>query len=190
MGKPKKNRGRGKPSEPRVIDGRNPETWGASIPDLPAHQDTEANRDGRGRIVSAWRSNVANRLFAYKAIGSEQVAAFQGLCEAWAGWKGLDGIAGHGEKVDGGRGCAELVTDRMIQCGREVDRDLTQAGPQTRALLEAFCVATVEEDRPMHWRGIVERVTGEGREKEQRAKAVYAFEELALIRRGPVRRAA
>jgi hypothetical protein len=181
---------RNKPSAPRVIDGRNPENWGAEIPALPAHADTEANRDAKGRVVSAWRSNVANRLFKAKAIGSEHVAAFQGLCEAWAGWKGLDGSSGHAEKVDGGSGCVEIVNDHMIRCGREVERDLSSVGPQTRALLKAFCVATVEEDRPMMWRGIVERVTGEAREREQRDKAVYAFEELALVRQGVTRRAA
>lgn len=105
-----KGRGRGKPSEPRVIDGRDPSNWGASIPDLPAHDGTEAKRDAKGRIVSAWRSNVANRLFSYKAIGSEQVAAFQGLCEAWAGWKGLDRLEAAGE------GSEKLSADVLAAC--------------------------------------------------------------------------
>lgn len=183
-------RARRKPSTPRVIDGRRPENWGAEIPDLPNHAGTEANKDHKGRIVSAWRSNVANRLYAHKAITTDHVAAFQGLCGDWAGWKGLDGTAGHAEKVDGGRGCAELVTDRMMKCHLSVEWCLSQVGPLSRALLEAFCVASVEEDRPMEWRGLVQKVTGEGRDREQRQIAVYAFEELRIVKQGGHRVAA
>ncbi|MCA6270693.1 hypothetical protein, partial [Phenylobacterium sp.] len=60
-------------------------------------------------------------------------------------------------------------------------------GPVFRPLLEAFMVATVEEDRPMHWRGIVERVTGIGARDAQSSTVRLALETLRRVYEAPAK---
>jgi hypothetical protein len=109
------------------------------------------------------------------------------LAETWATWRGLAGTEGRTEAVDGGTGSAELVTDRMIVAGRQVERTLAGVGPMDEALLIAFMVATVEEDRPMAWRGIVERVSGVTGRDAQPAIVRAALENLRRVYEAPVR---
>jgi hypothetical protein len=55
------------------------------------------------------------------------------------------------------------------------------------ALLIAFMVATVEEDRPMAWRGIVERVSGVTGRDAQPAIVRAALENLRRVYEAPKR---
>ncbi len=147
----------------------------------------EVNLGPDGKILSAWRSNVFTVLLRSGSITPNHHAAAMRFCEAWAVWKGLAGSAGRMEAVDGGTGEAELVTDRMIIAGREVERVLAQVGPMDRELLKAFAVATVEEDRPMVYRGIVERVSGVTGRDAQPAIVRAALENLRRVYEAPVR---
>lgn len=147
--------------------------------------------DRTGRIVSAYRSNVFNRLLSRGTIAQSHHDAAQWLADAWAAWRGLDGKPEtFGEVVDGGHGAAELVTDRMIRAGRDVQWILGQLEPQARTLMEAFMVATVEEDRPMAWRGIVERSVGVTVRDRQTEAVVTTLEALRVVYQEPRRAAA
>jgi hypothetical protein len=145
-------------------------------------QGASVTLDRGGRIVSAYRSNVFTRLREAKptpAISVGQHNAAQLLIEIWAAWKGLEGSGEPSpEKVDGTGGRDSLVSDRMLRAGRRAEEALSAIGPQDRDLLVAFMVATVEEDRPMQWRGIVHRVTGEERRERQVVYVVSALENL------------
>lgn len=145
--------------------------------------------DKVGRVVSLWRSNVFRLLLERGTITQNHYDAAYDLANAWATWKGLDGKGERGEFVDGGSGCTELVTDRMIRAGRDVSRALSQLDPLSRVILEAFMVATVEEDRPMAWRGIMERIGIKVREK-QTALVVASLEALRVAYEEPGRVAA
>lgn len=131
--------------------------------------------DERRRIISAYRSNVFNLLLNNKAISQNQHDAAARLAQDWAEWKGLDGGA---DGPGGGQGCAELVSDRMIKAGDRVGDALGQVGPMDRDLLRSFMAETVENDRAMVWRAIVQKVCGETRDKEQRMLVVSALENL------------
>lgn len=147
-------------------------------------------RDRGGRVTSIYRSNVFTRLREAKTINAGQYDAAQRLCELWAQWKGLEGRLGRADVVDGGTGCAELITDRMIAGRAKVNAVLGAVGPLDRALLEAFMTATVEEDRPMEWRGIVERVASITGRDAQSTAVVMALENLRLAFEQPRKRAA
>lgn len=116
-------------------------------------------RDRTGTIISAWRSNVFTILLQRGTITPNHHDAAYTLANDWAAWKGLDGKGDtFGHPVDGGSGCAELVTDRMMRAARSVSLALMAVDVQSATILRAFMVATVEEDRPMAWRGIVQRL--------------------------------
>jgi hypothetical protein len=119
-------------------------------------------QDRAGRIMSAYRSNVFNLLLNRGSITPNHHDAASRLAESWAAWKGMDGKQDGGAKVDCGSTAPHtraLVTDRMVKAGKDVAWTLAGIPQPHRRLLEAFMVATVEEDRPMVWRGIVERET-------------------------------
>jgi hypothetical protein len=146
--------------------------------------------DRGGRILSAYRSNVFNLLLTRGSITPNHHDAAHRLSLDWAAWKGLDGKPEtFGEVVDGGCGAAELVTDRMIRAGRDVNRALVAMEPLSRVILERFMVATVEEDRPMAWRGVMERIGIKARER-QTLLVVAALEELRAFYQEPGRVAA
>jgi hypothetical protein len=54
----------------------------------------------------------------------------------------------------------------------------------SRSIVEAFMIATVEEDRPMAWRGIVARLGIRVREQQTRA-VVAALEALRVAYEEP-----
>lgn len=143
-----------------------------------------------GKIVSARRTNVFTVLLTAGAITPNHHDAAYRLAEDWAEWKGLAGAGDRTSKVDGGLGCAELVTDRMISAGKAVARTLAMVGPMDRELLQAFMVATVEQDRPMVWRGIVERVTGITARDRQSTVIWMALENLRACYEQPRERVA
>lgn len=144
--------------------------------------------DRGGRIVSAYRSNVFNLLLTRNAISQNHYNAAHRLCEEWAIWKGMDGAGERtSERVDGGSssGAKTLVTDRMIRAGRQVKEWLVSLDDIShQILLTALIVATVEEDRPMVWRGIVERATGETVRDRQTQLVKDALESLRQVIEG------
>jgi len=152
-------------------------------------QGASFTTDRVGRVISLYRSNVFRLLLERGTITQNHHDAAYDLANDWAAWKGLAGAGERGEFVDGGRGCAELVTDRMIRAGRDVKRTLGMVDPLSRLILEAFMVATVEEDRPMAWRGIMERLGIKVREK-QTALVVASLEALRVAYEEPGRVAA
>lgn len=155
-----------------------------------ATQGATVTRDRSGAILSAYRSNVFNLLLSRGTITQNHHDAATQLANAWATWKGLDGGPDQaGEKVDGSSGARELVTDRMIRAGRDVAWTLSQSGSDHRRLLEAFMVATVEEDRPMAWRGICERLGISARDRQTQF-VVAALEALRALYQDPRERAA
>jgi hypothetical protein len=147
-------------------------------------QGANITTDKVGRVISVWRSNVFRLLLERGTITQNHHDAAYDLANDWAAWKGLDGKGERGEFVDGGKGCAELVTDRMIRAGRDVKRALGQLNPMSRSIMEAFMIATVEEDRPMAWRGIVARLGIRVREQQTRA-VVAALEALRVAYEEP-----
>ena len=153
----------------------------------------EFETDAARRIVSARLSNVFNLLLARKTITANQYDAACQLREDWAAWKGRDGKPeGQAAFVDNGRTPPNrrcLVTDRMIQAGARVVAVLRQLDELSASILTAFMVATVEEDRPMVWRGIMERLGVTVRERQTRA-VVAALEALRAIYQEPRRVAA
>ncbi len=82
-----------------------------------------------------------------------------------------------------------MITDRMIRAGREVERALCAVDMRERVILEAFMVATVEEDRAMVWRGIMERLGYVAKDRQTRA-FVGALEALRFYYQEPGRVAA
>lgn len=153
-------------------------------------QGATVKTDRTGRIVSAYRSNVFNLLLQRGTITSNHHDAAARLSSVWAAWKGLDGGPDKsGELVDGASGCREIVTDRMIRAGREVDWALSSVDPLSRVILEAFMVATVEEDRPMAWRGIVERIGIKARDRQTEV-VVASLEALRSVYQDAPARAA
>lgn len=153
-------------------------------------QGAEVTTDKRtGQILSARRSNVFNLLLTRGSITQNHHNAAYHLAEQWAAWKGLDGKGEtFGAVIDGGNGSAELVTDRMIRAGREVAWTLAPLDELDNAIMRAFMAATVEEDRCMAWRGIMERLGVFGKER-QTAAFVGACEALRAVVEGD-RRAA
>jgi hypothetical protein len=146
--------------------------------------------DNVGRIVSAYRANVFRLLLERGTITPNHHDAAYTLGLSWAAWKGLDGKPEtFGGYVDGGGGCAELVTDRMIRGGRDVARALASVEPGAKAILEAFMVATIEEDRAMVWRGVMERLGYHARDRQTQA-VVAALEGLRAYYQEPGRVAA
>jgi hypothetical protein len=149
------------------------------------------------RLVSARLSNAYNLMLQRKAITASQYDAAYNLAELWAVWKGLDGKPeGNAEFVDNGRSAPDkrcLVTNRMIVAGKAVNTILDKLYPDNRRLTVAFMVATVEEDRSMAWRGIMERegvqpgsITIDGERKDRQTVAfVRALEALRRLFQEP-----
>jgi hypothetical protein len=159
---------------------------------LPAYADVQIERQGRKSDRNrAWRSNVFRLLLERKSITTNHYEAAYQLIGAWAAWKGLDGKGEtFGEIVDGSNGSAELVTDRMIRAGREVARALNSLSREARTIVEHMMFATVEEDRAMHWRGILERAGFRGSLEKQTTIFVCALEELRQYYEAPKARVA
>ena len=174
---------RRKPHDPAAAERQRAETR-AEVERLEA-MGAEVNLGPDGKILSAWRSNVFTVLLRSGAINQNHHHAAMRLAEDWAIWKGLAGARNPGVFVDGGAGSAELVTDAMIVAGRRVAKALDAIGPLDATLLTAFMRATVEEDRPMAWRGIVERQTGIRARDGQSAAVRMALENLRQVYEAP-----
>lgn len=150
----------------------------------------EVTLDRGGKLISARRSNVFNLLLTRGSITQNHYDAAYTLANDWAAWKGLDGKGDTmGELVDGSSGCREIVTDRMIAAGRRVADAIQSLSPTAHIIVRLFMVATVEEDRPMAWRGIMERAGVTGRDVQAGAMR-DALEQLRAYYEEPNRRAA
>lgn len=170
---------------------------------LAAYADVRTTRTGQkhGR-TGAWRSNVFNLLLERKTITQGHQGAALQLAETWAVWKGLDGKAeGNGEFVDNGRSPPDqrcLVSDRQVRAGKDVTWVMGQLQPLHRKVLEAFMVATVEEDRAMSWRGIMQRLgvtegeikVGDDTKERQAWTVRSALDELQVVFHQPKAKAA
>lgn len=152
----------------------------------------EVNIDQRtGKILSARRSNVFNLLLARKTITQNQHDAVMRLADLWAIWKGCDGGGGRPEKVDGGSGSAELVTDRQLVAGRQVQAIMNRIGPTDRALIRAFMYDYVETGQTITvWRVTVERITRITNKDQQAAPVKTMCENIRLVMEAPKARAA
>lgn len=148
-------------------------------------QGATVKTDRTGRIVSAYRSNVFNLLLQRGTITQNHHNAAATLAAEWAAWKGLDGKAEVSPgRVDQADTSKALVTDRMLNAGRRVARTLGSLDIMHSIILEAFMEATVEQDRPMAWRGIMERLGITTRDK-QTADVVAALEALRQYYEAP-----
>lgn len=146
--------------------------------------------DRGGKVASARLSNVFNLLLQRQTITADHYDAAYTLANDWAAWKGLDGRGDTiGEFVDGGSGCAELITDRMIKAGNRVRAALFDVDAMSALILERLMVATVEEDRGMAWRGIMERLGIKVRDR-QTELVVASLEALRRVYQEPGRVAA
>lgn len=144
------------------------------------------NTDRTGRVLSAYRSNVFNLLLSRKTITQNQHNAAHTLATDWAAWKGLDGKADISPgRIDDAATARSLVTDRMLFAGNRVAEALRAVPPIERLVLEALMVATVEDDRPMAWRGIVERAVKVTRRPRQVELVVAGLEALREHYEGP-----
>lgn len=144
--------------------------------------------DPARRVISAYRSNFANLLLQRGSITQNHHDAASRLAADWSGWKGLDGGGDNApERVDGGSGFGPkaLVTDRMLWAGSRVAEAMRGLDAEQRKVMEALMVATVEEDRPMIWRGVVERVTGATNHPKQVQIVLGALESLRIAYEGP-----
>jgi len=143
-------------------------------------QGATVTTDRAGHVISAYRSNCFNLLLSRGTITTNQYYAAHRLALDWAAWKGIDGKPdGVKERVDEEIGNSRaLVTDRMLHAGRRVAEAMRQLGVAERRVIEGLLIATVEEDRPMEWRGIVERQVGETRKPKQVDLVVGALEHL------------
>lgn len=157
-------------------------------------QGATVKRDKAGHIISAYRSNFANLLLSRGTITQSHHDAASQLAETWAIWKGLDGKQDAGsEFVDNGRTPPDqrcLVSDRQVRAGKDVKWVLRQLQSDHAKLLSAFMVATVEEDRPMAWRGLVEATLAITSRDKQTNIVVGSLEELRIIFHEPKERAA
>ena len=146
----------------------------------------DVNIDTRtGKILSARRSNVFNLLLARKSITQNQHDAVMRFADLWATWKGCDGGGGHAEKVDGGSGSAELVTDRQIIAGKQVGAIMSRIGPTDRALIRAFMLDYVELCTVTVWRVTVQRITKIENKDKQTALVTTMCENLRLVMEAP-----
>jgi hypothetical protein len=137
----------------------------------------EVTTDRGGRVLSARRSNVFNLLLKRGTITQGHHNAAYTLALDWAAWRGMEGEPEVSPgRIDRCPGSKALVTDRMIAAGDKVASAL--AAVSERLMLEAFMVATVEHDRPMAWRGIVERTAGVTVRERQTVAVVGMLEEL------------
>ena len=121
----------------------------------PANADVETTPE-RGRGVRARRRDVFDRLLAGPAL--EAVRRLQRdltIARALAG-----GVAAYAERIDRGPG-DDAGLDSRLRAGERVRRALLLSGPASARLIEAVCEGEAALGRPVDWRAIVERETGE-----------------------------
>jgi hypothetical protein len=167
-------------------------------------QGADVTIDRGGRVVSARLSNVFNLLLKRESINLSQHDAAYRLAAQWAKWKGLDGgpeprsefVCGSGELEEAETGY--VAAKRRDEAGNRVADVLSHLEPNVAKLISAFMVATVEEDRCMAWRGIMERhgyeageVVVDGKRWDRQVYGVWsALESLRAVYEQPAQRRA
>ena len=162
---------------------KNPENWGADGKALARQPDVKVVAGARGRVQTARRDDVFDRLLARGALSQSAHQAIRRLDADMTERRG-EGERGSGEKVDGG-GARDLVTQRMLDAGDRVDGlergVLPRVGRRDagllREMLEPRRVITGGLDR---WRLVVATITGETNQHAQSAVLRAACDNLAL----------
>ena len=156
---------------------------------LAAFHDIVVRRDTTGRPLGAWRTNPFRLLSTGKSptLSEEEADAGMRLLMVYAIAKGLDGESERQNlgRIDGGDPDAWGRADRRIKAIKryglalEFVCDGKREKNASRRILEALMFAMVEEDRPLVWRGIVQRETGLDDADKQSDRIKAACEELA-----------
>lgn len=177
------NRDADRRAQARYDDDR-PESWGVA-PDalrLPANADVEAARDGRGRVTSAHRSDVFERLHARGGLSVAELAAVRRLQGDMGARAGLFRPEAGLVYVDQ-QGSSEGVTQRMVAAGRRVERALALVGPRQALLLRGLLEPATTTGSLVDWRAVVARETAETNPNVQAALIRAAADNLALAYR-------
>lgn len=160
---------------------RQPEGFGVNEASLSLAQNagTEIRRDGHGKARSLWRSNPFKLLLDSGALSHDDANAAHDLIEIYARSKGLAGApAPSGVVVDGGNPDAWGAEDRRQYNIRLIALIMDSLSLKSAALARAFCLAIVEQDRPLDWRAIVAQTIGEAARDRQTTRMQVLCEEL------------
>jgi len=159
---------------------RKPDGFGVNESSLamPANEGTEVKRDHRGKAKAVWRSNPFKLLLESGTLTHEAANAAHDLMTIYARSKGLAGGPGDlriGIAGDPDGWGAEDRKQYNIRLYASIIDGLTI---KSAKLAKAFAYAIVEEDRPMAWRGIVEREIQVTNAHRQSERMVVMCEEL------------
>lgn len=158
-----------------------PETWGLA-PDalaLPANQAVAAVRDGRGRVVAAYRADVFDILHGRGGLSEIELTAARRLEADMAQRVGLF-RPDHLYVLIDDQGAVEGATQRMIEAGRRVEQALAVVGPRQALLLRSLVEPAILHGRVVDWRAVVARETGEANPHVQAAMVRSACDNLVL----------
>jgi hypothetical protein len=162
-------------------DETRPQTWGLAIEalDLAANAGVEAVRDGRGRVISAHRTDVFEILRARGSLSEAELGAARRLETDMGLRAGLFRPDNTYVLVDS-QGAVEGATQRMIAAGERVEQALAAVGPRQALLLRALIEPGVVHGRVVDWRAVVARETAEANSHVQAAMVRSACDNLAL----------
>lgn len=147
---------------------------------LASFSGIEVKRDESGKPRSAWKSNPFEVLRVKGVIDHDLANTGHDLMDIYAKSKGLDGGPALKvyDQVDGNLSDGWGIEDRKRLFANLYADILSELTPVSAQLAHAFAVAIVEEDRPMAWQGIVQRVTGHTNPQRQSSRMVQLCEEL------------
>lgn len=145
--------------------------------EMAVNADVQVKRDKGGRIKSAWRTNPFVLLRGKGTISDDEANAGEDMVAIYAASKGLEGAPedkpywqydpeGYGPE------------DRKRFHIRLFAGIMARLSESSRKIAEAIAYAMIEEDRPMVWAGIVQRVTGAATMQRQSERFVMMCEEL------------
>ena len=162
-------------------DAVHPERWGVAAEPLalPAQGDVAAQRDGRGRVSHAHRTDVFERLHERGSLSDGQLAAVRRLERDIGLRAGLFRMPADLVKVDA-QARTEGATQRMLEAGRRVDAALAATGPRCAILLRALVEPAVLKGAAVDWREVVARETAEQNPHAQAARVRTACDNLML----------
>ena len=147
---------------------------------MAVNQGIEVKRDNKGKVQTAWKTNPFKLLADSGTLSQDEANAAHDAMAIYAASKGLDGAAPpmvH-DRVDGNDPDAWGREDRKQWNVKLWGLIIGKLSGSSAKLAYAFAVAIVEEDRPMVWRGIVERVLGEVNPSKQTGRVEAMCEEM------------
>lgn len=136
---------------------------------LQAFAGTNITRDDRGKPRGCWRTNPFTALIERGTITQDESNAGMDLLRFYAASKGLDGPPEPGRAPTQSEWSKEDRRQYHIRLYAAVMARLTR---NTSTLANAYAYALIEEDRPIEWRGIIEREL----QVTDRAKQVVRFQ--------------